>query len=135
MERLRNCCDQPADFTVPHAKLTLATFASVAASVTSVGCITLWTVKLNIGSTRFLETPSWLEALVSELSVDLIEPALRCRVNASLGPVVSCPLIMASDNDLPIGTAPGSSLLALEGVGARDASFSLARSGCEWSES
>jgi hypothetical protein len=35
------------------SRLTLATFTSVAASVTTVGCITLCTARLNIGSIRF----------------------------------------------------------------------------------
>jgi hypothetical protein len=70
----------------------LATLVSVAASVTTVGCMTLWTARLNIGSIRFPElitlpallpeTPETPETL--DLSdVDLVKSAPRVADDGS----------------------------------------------------
>ena len=70
--------------------LTFATFASVTASVTTVGCTTLCTVKLNIGSIRRPAPPEAVDkALVPVVPVDAVERLELDRFNVSSLPL-SC---------------------------------------------
>ena len=58
-------------------QLTLATLASVDASVTTVGCMTLCTARLNIGSTRFLCPPDVAVELVFDETFEPSEVVRR----------------------------------------------------------
>ena len=61
---------------------TFATLTSVAASVTSVGCMTLCTARLNMGSTRFRDDRLKLLPEVPEVPVEMMELLLPDRVEA-----------------------------------------------------
>lgn len=73
-------------------RLTLATFASVAASLTTVFCMTLCTVRLNIGSTLFFCPPPEVEdVLAEELRLKSLDFMDELRLN-----VAACSALPAS---------------------------------------
>lgn len=83
-----------------EGNLTLATLASVAASVTTVGCMTLCTARLNIGSTRFRE-PFNVE-LVAEVFDDKLDFSELERL--SIGPAGgSSSISLSSEDDKRVG--------------------------------
>jgi len=77
-----------------NSELTLATLVSVAASVTTVGCMTLWTARLNIGSILLpgfmILADTLVPVLLAEIpetldlsDVDRVKPAPRVAEDGS----------------------------------------------------